>query len=183
MLGIVNRLMLRIERAMAFLGATSIVLIMAIVTMDVFMRYAFRRPITGVAELVGLYLMVLLFYSTLSYTFARDRHIRVDLLTPFMSNTLRRWLEAATCVAAAIVLVLIALPSLESAMASYRAGAVLAGLIAWPTWIPPALVATGCLALALRLSINAIGHLAALAGLSDAIDLPTPTGADEEVHR
>lgn len=163
---------------MAFLGSVSLVAIMLVVGLDVAMRYAFRSPITGVTELVGLYLMVLVFYSTLSYAYARNSHIRVDLLTNVISPRLRHGFEAIVCITACAVFVLLAWPAAIEAHASFVRHEVLAGLIPWPTWLPPAFVAAGSVVIACRLLLSTVAHLFGLAGADMADCLPPAHGAD-----
>ena len=169
----------RIERAMAFLGAVAIAAIMVIVAADVVMRYFFHSPIIGVAELVGLYLMVFLFYGVLSSTFARDAHIRVDLVLGYVSKQTRRIFEAISCALAAPIFLLIAIPSMGSAWKGYRNGDVLAGLIPWPTWIPPFIVALGAALIAVRLTVNCIAQLLPLFGGRETVPPPDITGHEE----
>ena len=150
--------------------------IMLIVVADVAMRYMFNSPIIGVSELVGLYLMVLLFFFAMSAAFTNDAHIRVDLLLPLMSHRVRRVSEAICCAMSVPVFALIAIPSGRSAFDAWERGDVLAGLIPWPTWIPPAIVTIGCWLLAARLAFNAFAHVLRLLGGETVVPLPTISG-------
>lgn len=166
----------RIESALIIVSRVVIILIMTIVSLDVAMRYAFGSPIVGVSELVGMYLMVALFFFSISGAFAAGAHIRVDLLLPMMPPKLRRASEAICCALAAPVFVAIAMPSGFNAWEAYRNGDVLAGLVAWPTWIPPSIVALGCGVMAARLAFDAVAHLIALLGGAEIVPLPDVAG-------
>lgn len=175
----VQGLLALVEQAMAAIARTIMVAMMLIVSSDVAMRYGLNSPIVGVSELVGLYLMVGLFYFSLSGTFSSGAHIRVDILLPLMSRRTRRACEFLCCLLAAPVFVLIADPSIASAWAAYRRGDVLAGLVPWPTWIPPALVALGCCIMAARLAFDAVAHLVVLLGGRETVALPEISGHQE----
>jgi TRAP-type C4-dicarboxylate transport system permease small subunit len=56
---------------------------------------------------------------------------------------------------------------------------VLAGAIAWPTWISAALVPLGCGVLVLRLLLQLVGNLLSLVSGRDLYPLPPVTGVGE----
>lgn len=69
----------RITRYMGYVGAFFIAAMMLLTTVDVIMRYAFDKPIGGVAELCGI-MLVMVVAATLGWTALERAHVKVDLL-------------------------------------------------------------------------------------------------------
>src|ERR1700727_982593 len=83
----------RIETAAGVLAAIALAAIMAIVALDVSMRYIFNRPFAWSYDFVSLYVMPALFFLALSRTYAVNGHVNVDLLHHFIGRRSRRFLE------------------------------------------------------------------------------------------
>lgn len=69
----------RITRYMGYIGAFFIAAMMVLTTVDVFLRYAFNKPIGGVAELCGI-MLVMVVAAALGWTALERAHVKVDLL-------------------------------------------------------------------------------------------------------
>src|SRR3546814_8206686 len=54
-------------------------LIMLVIVVDVVMRYFFSAPLSWSYDLIGMYLVTLVFFLALADTFRRGGHIKVDL--------------------------------------------------------------------------------------------------------
>jgi TRAP-type C4-dicarboxylate transport system permease small subunit len=67
-----------VSRAMALVGTALLLPMMLLITADVFLRYAFRRPITGTAEIAGLMLVCMVL--GVSWCALEDKHIKVDIM-------------------------------------------------------------------------------------------------------
>jgi len=167
-----NRLLSRLESVFSVAAAIILFAIMAIVASDVVKRYAFNEPYSWSYDLVSLYLELALFYFALSRTFATHAHVGVDILHYYATARTRRILEIVTCVVSIPLFAFIAYAGAIRAWSSFAGGDVLAGLIAWPTWISIALVPLGAGLLTLRLAVGALAHLASLATGEEVIPLP-----------
>jgi len=69
----------RMTRYMGYVGAFFIAAMMLLTTVDVIMRYAFNKPIGGVAELCGI-MLVMVVASALGWTALERAHVKVDLV-------------------------------------------------------------------------------------------------------
>ena len=69
----------KIIKFCGILSALSILLIMILVSADVFFRYVFNSPILGAMEF-SLLLMISIIYLGLGYTEICDRHIAINLI-------------------------------------------------------------------------------------------------------
>jgi TRAP-type C4-dicarboxylate transport system permease small subunit len=69
----------RITKYMGYVGAFFIAAMMVLTTVDVILRYAFDRPIGGVAELCAI-MLVMVVAASLGWTALERGHVKVDLL-------------------------------------------------------------------------------------------------------
>lgn len=158
-----NKVMTMLERAGAWIAGAAIFLVMMIVVVDVGRRYLLNKPLPWSYDLIAIYLLPLLFFPVLSDTFRLNHHVSVDILYLRMGRTWQRLCRLLTTLAATIVFVSIAWLALGKTAKSYANGEVLAGVVAWPTWIPPAILAVGFGLLILRLVLDGVALVASLA--------------------
>jgi TRAP-type C4-dicarboxylate transport system permease small subunit len=82
----------RINRYIFLVGAAFMLLLGAFTIRDVAGRYLFGRPLQGNLELSSLAMSVIIFLC-FGYSFTLDAHIRVDLLTHWLSPRIKVSLE------------------------------------------------------------------------------------------
>ncbi len=155
-----GRLILRIEHALSALAAAALIVMMAIVAIDVALRYLFNQPLAFVHEVVSLYLLAMVFYFALPSTTRLRGHVSVDVLRDRMGATCRRLSEALGALLGLVMFGAIGWLGLLRAIDSYHGEGRLIGVIAWPVWTAEAIVPVGCAVLFLRFAIHAAGHLA-----------------------
>jgi TRAP-type C4-dicarboxylate transport system permease small subunit len=153
----------RLERWVTGLAALAMFAVMAVVFADVIMRYVLNSPFIWSYDLVALYLLPAVFFLSLSGTYAAHAHVRVDILLSRFPEGARRLSELVTCAVGLGVFGPIAVIGWNRMADSLAGGDVLAGAIAWPTWLSDALVPLGAGLLSLRLLLDGAGHLAGLA--------------------
>jgi len=168
-----------LERALTVIAAISLFAIMALVVADVFMRYVLNSPFAFTYDLIGLYLLAAAFFLTLSDTLRVHAHVGVDVLLTRFPPAGRRLSEIVTALTGLFVFVLISKVGFERALENYEQRDVLAGAIAWPTWISAALVPFGCGVLVLRLALQLIGNVLSLLSGRDLFPLPPVHEAGE----
>lgn len=164
-----------LERALTVIAAASLFAIMALVVADVFMRYVMNSPLSFTYDLIGLYLMAGVFFLTLSDTLRVHAHVGVDILLSRAPPAGRRMSEIVTALTGLFVFVLVSKVGFERALENYEQHDVLAGAIAWPTWISAALVPFGCGVLVLRLTLQLVGNVLSLISGRDLFPLPALT--------
>ena len=79
----------RIEKIMTALALVSMFIMLAITTLNTFLRYAFRSPITGVYEVTEEYIMIFSVFLALTYTYRAGANIRVTSIVNRLSGKLR----------------------------------------------------------------------------------------------
>jgi len=115
------------------LSALSILLIMILVSADVFFRYVFNSPILGAMEF-SLLLMISIIYLGLGYTEICDRHIAINLIY----NTLKPKHQVIVTKLNYIILLFIASilfwHSFLDFLKSYEINEVLPGMAGFPKY-------------------------------------------------
>src|SRR3546814_11906080 len=105
---------------------------MLIVVTDVALRYFFNSPLSWSYELISLYLMVGLFFFSLSDALRTNSHVSVDLLQNCMSPRVRHAAEMIGYACVIVVFAAIVYVFIQRTSVSYIGAAVFAGSIAWP---------------------------------------------------
>jgi len=172
-------LLAAVERALTVIAVAFLFAIMLLVVADVFMRYAVNRPFSFTYDLIGLYLLAGVFFFTLSDALREHAHVGVDILLHRFSPVGRRLSEIVTALVGLFVFILISKVGFDRALDNFQQSDVLAGAIAWPTWISAVLVPLGCGVLVLRLALQLIGNVLSLASGRDLYPLPPITGIGE----
>ncbi|MFH0914215.1 MAG: TRAP transporter small permease subunit [Chloroflexota bacterium] len=143
----------RISYVLTFLGGIMLLLMTALVTVEVTMRYGFRTS-TLVADELAPYLLVGMLYFGLAYGLQKDRHVKVELATarmrPRTKRYLRQFLSLLTVPLAAICLWRIGLLVWES----YRLGVSTPGMLHTPQYLPQILVLVGLLVFLLQAAVQ-----------------------------
>lgn len=172
-----------LRRAESALGAIAAVMLLAtmfVVVTDVGLRYLLHRPLAWSYDLIGMYLMVGIFFFSLSGTLDHDEHVCVDLLHKHMPHWMRHLAEAVGYVCGSAVFAAIVWMGVARTLASFAAGEVSAGAIPWPTWLSCAAVPLGAGLMLLRMVFRAIGHAASLLAGRSLVALPRIAGTEGE---
>jgi TRAP-type transport system small permease protein len=115
--GLVNKL----RMAQLRLAAAALVVMMCATVVDVFLRYAFNRPIRGSYELVEVTLLIFVFHG-MPTAFLQRRNIVIDLIDSFASErVVAALIRFADCLSA-IVLLLFGWAMLGPATQAYDYG-------------------------------------------------------------
>ncbi len=184
MIGLLRRLdraLAAIEVTASWLSALALFSIMWIVGIDVGMRYLLNRPFGWSYDVISLYVIVALFFLTLSRTFAVNGHINVDLLHHVLPRRGRYACEVVICALSAVFFALLTKAGADRALEAYEAGDVLAGSYPWPTWASVAFMPLGAGLLTLRLVLSGLCHAVSLATGREVLPLPAIAGSAEAI--
>lgn len=171
-----DRLLRVLEKGGIIVAGLFMFAIMLVVVTDVVMRYFVNAPLSWSYELISLYLMVGLFFLTLSDALAHHAHVAVDILHHYMPERVRHGAEVVGYVLATPVFAAICYLSAVTTWQSFQGGDVLAGHIPWPTWAAQIFVPLGVGVLVLRMALRAVGHAVSFATGRPAIELPPISG-------
>jgi TRAP-type C4-dicarboxylate transport system permease small subunit len=85
----------KVSNFLITIGASMLALMMFLTAVDVGMRYAFNRPLSGAFELVG-YMMAILVPFSIAYCARKNEHITVDLFMDRFPKRVRLIVEIFT---------------------------------------------------------------------------------------
>lgn len=179
-IGVLSALLARLEMALAALSGIAIAAIMVIVCIDVVMRYLFAAPLGWSYDVIGVYLMVGVFFLALSDTLHHHAHIAIDVFQASIPHRLRHLGLGLGYLAASLVLALIAWQAWLRLEAAWIAGDRLGSVLAWPTWPSYLLVVVGAAVITLRSALRTLGHLASAATGRDLVEMPPPPASTAE---
>lgn len=169
-----SRALATLEVAMMAVSAVAIAAIMIIVTLDASLRYVLSAPLTWSYELIGLYLMVAVFFLALPDTLNHHGHIAVDIFQRSFPLRLRHLLLGIGYALSTWVMVLITWGAAQRLKTAFVQDERIAALVAWPTWVAYLLVAVGSAAMVLRCLVRVHGHLLSAAIGREVVDMPPP---------
>ncbi|MBV1926258.1 MAG: TRAP transporter small permease [Rhodobacteraceae bacterium] len=163
-----------LETGLAIVSGAALAAIMLIVVVDVFMRYLFSSPLSWSYDLIGLYLVVAVFFFSLSDTMQNHGHISIDLFQHMIPHRLRHALLSVGYLFSTLIVAMIGWQAWLRFMIAYGADDRIAAVVPWPTWIAYSIVTLGSLVLALRCAYRMVGHAASAATGKDLVEMPPP---------
>ena len=111
----------RLQRAQLRLACGALIVLMMVTVLDVFLRYAFNRPIRGSYDIVECMLLIFVFHGMAAGFFGR-RNIAIDLIDTFAGARAVALLIRLADVLSVVVLLLIFWAMLNPAVQIYQYG-------------------------------------------------------------
>ncbi len=108
-----------VTRFVNALGVFFLAMTMVLITVDVFSRFFFNRPIEGSLEIVEFMLVLTILFG-IPYTTFRKQHVCIDIVTSRLSGSTRFVLESGMMYVALILSVLVVWRTIEYAMLKAR---------------------------------------------------------------
>jgi len=168
------RALVMMDLALMVVAAAAMAAIMLVVTLDATLRYTMSSPLTWSYDLIGLYLMVAVFFLALPDTLNHHGHIAVDLFQRLIPFRLRHLFLGIGYALSTWVMVLITWGAGMRFYTAFVRDERIAALVPWPTWIAYFLVVVGSAALVLRCLVRVYGHFASSATGRELVDMPPP---------
>lgn len=157
----VRRLIISFSEISSFLslcgtvvGCVCLLLMMSLITVDVVGRNLFNSPMLGIDH-VTAYLLVALVFMGLGYTFKKDAHIKVDVITRKLPQKINQRLELGVHVAGMAGSAVILWHSLRMVYASYTMGTkLISGAFQIPAYLIQLFVPLGFALLFLQIIVG-----------------------------
>ncbi len=169
-LQIVNGAIGVIEGAFMTVAVVVMNAIMLIVTVDVALRYIFNSPLPWTFDVVSIYLMVALFFLSVSDTLQHNRHVSVDILHRFTKRALQRSMELVGYVASLPLFWIMFERGSAYFWDSYVTGAATVGNVFWPTWMSAAFIPLGLGLLLSRIVFRVCALVVALINRAERVE-------------
>jgi TRAP-type C4-dicarboxylate transport system permease small subunit len=123
----------KFTKIFGLLAAFSILLIMIMVSADVFFRYFFNSPIIGAMEF-SLMLMIAVIYLGLGYTEISDRHIVIDLFYKKLNLKYQYIISKINCIILLTISSILFWHSFADFLYSYEINEILPGMASFPKY-------------------------------------------------
>ena len=160
-----------IVRAANLISAVCVLILMVLVIADIFGRYLLNSPVPMTYE-VGSFLMVFVVFLGLAYTQRMKAHIRVEFFTLRLSERARAALDIVASGLGLLLYAIITYQSFVWALASWRVGDYVSGLVNIPRWPSQFMVPLGSALLCLQFLAD-VARRAAQFKAPNALDEPT----------
>ena len=134
----------KFTKIFGILAAFSILLIMIMVSADVFFRYVFNSPIMGAMEF-SLMLMIAVVYLGLGYTEISDRHIVIDILYKKFNQKYQRIISKINCIILLVISTILFWHSFADFLYSFKINEMLPGMASFPKYPAKFCLALGVL--------------------------------------
>lgn len=164
----------RIETVLILLSSLAMAAIMCTVMLDVVLRYAFNAPLVWSYDLIGLYLIGLVFFFALPDTMQQHGHIALDVFVPLIPHRLRHAVQGLGFGVSTALLAAITWLEVWQAEDALMSDDRIAGVVAFPTWVAHAVLSIGMGVLVLRCAYRTIYHLISAVSGRDRVELPPP---------
>ncbi|WP_165820844.1 TRAP transporter small permease [Pueribacillus theae] len=149
----------RIEKILLATSAFTLLVMMLWIFTDVILRFFLNRPIPGTIELTGEYLMVLLVYLSLSYTYKVDGHVKVTMFEEKFSINIKKITTFITNLLAAFFFIYISILNFLNGLEHFQMGIKSSGVLNYPLAPAFMIISLGLLTISLRLLIECIAIL------------------------
>lgn len=127
------RFLPKFTKMFGVLAAFSILLIMIMVSADVFFRYVFNSPIIGAMEF-SLMLMIAVIYLGLGYTEISNRHIVIDLFYKKLNIKYQHIISKINCIILLSISSILFWHSFADFLYSYEINEILPGMASFPKY-------------------------------------------------
>lgn len=143
----IDRIVSQIDRLSGFagwLGAACIVLMIPLISYEVFMRYVLHRP-PMVADEFSAYLLVGCVFLGLAYTLREEGHIRVEVLISRLNRRTANWIRVFALTVALVVIGIGVETGVEFELTAYKLGLRSESWLMVPEYIPKLFLPLGFL--------------------------------------
>ncbi len=152
-----------IEWLSALFGVVSgvlILIVLALTSVGVFMRYVLDRPIRGIDEATGFLVVAIVMFGA-AETLRRSEHIQIDLVTNALRGRTRWVFDLWAYVCVLVFSVVFLFTAWRTVAFSWSFGEYSTGYLEMPMWIPQATMLPGAALLGLVAILKIVQLLAA----------------------
>ena len=145
-----------LERGFMLVAQLAIVVMMLTISIDATGRYVFNKPLTGGYDLVTFYFMIMLGFLAMPDTYARNGHIRLDVMASRLSHVPGQIPERINALLAAVVFAFITWYAGHDAVEKFVHLETSFGAIQFPMYWSYVWVPIGAALLTVRLALEVV---------------------------
>jgi TRAP-type transport system small permease protein len=83
----------KVDLILAYIASFALFSMMLLIFLNAFSRFLLNKPIAGVIEFTGEYLMVIIVFLAMSFTQKNGGHVKVEILHKFLPQKFKSFLE------------------------------------------------------------------------------------------
>lgn len=159
------------------ISGLSILLMTLLIFVSVIARYVLNAPLASVIELSG-YLMVLVVYAGLGYTFRKGAFIRTDVVYGRLRGRLRRFVDVLIRLIAFAFLLIMDIYIWQHVSKIYASQQTSIGFLQTPLYLPHGIIAIGLSIFTLQILVSLIRILS---GAEDEAEAKTAAAAGTNI--
>lgn len=149
----VIRIIESISSASGWLAQWASYVMMGLISIDVGLRYIFRKPFLWTDE-ISIYLMLYIAFIGAAATLKAGRHIQVDILWSRLPIKVRLWLDAITTFISLVVLCIVLYQTILWVYQSYVTKWTAPSILLTPFWIPQSVIPIGLFFLVMQCMVG-----------------------------
>lgn len=153
---LIYRWLNKTDQWLAYLAAAAIFVMMIWVCLDVILRALINRPIVGTMEFTGEYLMVIITYFAISFTFKENGHVSVDLFMHKFSKGTKKIFGLISNLVACYIFIIVGYSNFIEALEFFEKDIRSASLLKYPLGPALIIISFGIFLLSIRLLIDSI---------------------------
>lgn len=159
----------KIEKLLHAISYISTFIMMFLITVDTAGRYLFNKPIKGAYEITESFLMIVVVFLTLSYSYKSGDHIRIDILYRRFTNKTKIVIDAFSLILSACMFSVITYYGWTQTYEAFIQKQYTFGVITMPMFLSYIWIPIGCGALTIRLFAEGIIDIGKLFGAKELI--------------
>lgn len=97
----------RIEKLVTYISAFALLMMMLLIVTDVVIRSVFNMSMTGTIEITGDYLLPIIVFLSISYTYTQGNHISVNIITEKLPKNIKMIVKLLTSSLSLLIIVIL----------------------------------------------------------------------------
>ena len=150
-----DRLLGRVNGAMAILGAIAILFMMLAICCAVILRYLWNRPLAWVVE-ISSYLMLYITFLGTAWLQRKEGHVEVDLFLVQAKPKTRAFLKGITSLGGAVVTAVLAWKGSLVTIDYFERGVTVMGILNTPQYLLVGIIPIGGFLLGIEFTLRAL---------------------------
>ena len=111
-----NKFLTKTDEFISKISAITIFIMMMWIVIDVVLRSVFHAPVSGTIEITGEYLLLIIVYLSISYTYKEGGHVSVELFENKFSEGIKKVIKLFTNLLTIIVFVLLGIANFQKGL-------------------------------------------------------------------
>ncbi|MBD3108328.1 TRAP transporter small permease [Bacillus sp. AGMB 02131] len=146
----------KIDKLLVYLSCSSLFILMILVIVNVSSRFIFDKPIIGVIEFTGEYLLVIMVYFSLSFTYLHDEHIKITFLFDKFPSSIQQIIKILTNMICIVFLIIVCVVSIQEGVEYYDRGLTSTSSLNYPLFPALLIISVGIFVFILRILLETI---------------------------